>query len=820
MDVSHSFLKDSRSPQCRQLYHSMESDNEETGNNKPRQLTEQSVKDAQDAISRGRKRRFHRMSVASGDIQIGRTSSLSCTQLVNPGKRLPTALQRKRCRITLIPGTEEQADDDSNDEWEEHIEIDRNKALAAIEAAKSNNTTQIDPSITQSRENGNIACHSPTPEERSVGRESSRSPSKEISKDELKARERLISAGVRKKLHRRHSLHISLLTGYLMRLDAAAENETIRALALSVTPAELFVNAFTFNELLSRLALWVPATFRMTAMLQKSEDRNESSTIRRLCNVEERILHTISTGKGDVFDILTLVAATLRQQKVRCRVVSALQPVSHQVTKEAKPQKSTGRHNQVIQMGPSVNYESIMYGWLEVWTPVKQKWLPIDLLEGVVCSSSPSTVLRKSAEQIPTTSISQAHVQEVAEMKHTQSAPTTRRGKRERAKRSSKTPATVEAVKKRVIPKCFFSHVVAIECEMVTDVSRRYANTWADIESSRASGKLFLKCVEMFGRTPRTKAELEAQRLEKAEFDEIAAGDVIPTTISGVQKHPRYVLDRHVKKYEVIYPKKPVIGYVNDEPIYLRANICLLHTKDRWIRKMRKVLDDVAPVNAVRSKNGTDATVDLFGEWQTKDLVIRPVVDGEVPRGEHGNVDLWTADHLPPGGVHINHAFARRAASRLGINYAPAMTGFELRRMRSVPKIEGVVVAIEHEVTVREVATKLKGLAEEREKEKEQLDALERWGKLLRSMNARDTVRRKYGGLYDDQSNGAKVAGGLEEQEGEDVASRAKNNTENDDGRDDSIVHVHMFDVGIRVTEDVWLKICKECGLEVKYEEL
>jgi xeroderma pigmentosum group C-complementing protein len=35
----------------------------------------------------------------------------------------------------------------------------------------------------------------------------------------------------------------------------------------------------------------------------------------------------------------------------------------------------------------------------------------------------------------------------------------------------------------------------------------------------------------------------------------------------------RYALEKHLKKYEIIHPKEPVIGIINGESIYPRHNV-------------------------------------------------------------------------------------------------------------------------------------------------------------------------------------------------------------------------------------------------------
>ena len=60
-------------------------------------------------------------------------------------------------------------------------------------------------------------------------------------------------------------------------------------------------------------------------------------------------------------------------------------------------------------------------------------------------------------------------------------------------------------------------------------------------------------------------------------------------------------------------------------------------------------------------------------------------------------------DHLLQGVVHLRMKRLAPVCKKLGINYAPAMAGFEVRgRNGSVPVIDGVVIHEDNEDIVRE----------------------------------------------------------------------------------------------------------------------
>lgn len=808
-------------------------------------VAEQSLKDA---IVRGRRRRAHRANVSNAAIRISQ-SQTNPASLINSNDQIP---YHKRRRASLIP-TEEESED-SNDEWEEQVEIDPALAHAkTVENKRKLKHLNKRRRVRSSNENETRAGNSSNYHSKSSNDPSSSNVQPVDEKTQAMLKRRIL-AQFRKVRLNIHSIHACALISQLLRHDAIAErNEDVRAQALSITPVEMFKDEIPLKERVSIFALWARTAFEASVHSVQLNGQVSITPLVRPCSAVERAINVITSKHcvGNIFDVATVAAAIARSCKLRCRIVSALQLTPHQPpkptqsvpTRSAKGEKRKKSQNKtkVLDFGA----ESVMYCWLEIWT--EKKWRPVDIYDGSVCFGEAAEVVLRSAERIPEKS-ARKDLENRFELDKDGRTKSSKSSRSEKAKpRPNHSGAGKEkdehaltlpydSNRMRTLPSNFFAHVVAVEDGIVTDVSRRYSKSWSEIEKMRASGKIFANIVKTLGRELQGDNEKETDRLEQKQFDERAAFESVPRTMTAVQKHPIFVLERHIKKYEVIFPKEPVMGHINDEPVYLRANVHLLHTKDRWIRQMREVLGDAKPLKLVKSKNGTDATVDLYGEWQTKALVIPPVADdGKVPRGEHGNVDLWTEDHLPAGGVHINTSYAKMAARRLHIDFAPAMTGFELRRGRSVPRIEGIVIAKVHEDTVREAAQELESAALKRLEDKAKAEALQRWAKLLRTIKAAETVRRKYGGLMDGRSYESK-----QKREGARRAFREKfglpvENNENEDkddrkskdrmqvevsGPNHCVTYGHDYEEEIHLSGDQWMKKCKICGIEVTFEKI
>lgn len=151
--------------------------------------------------------------------------------------------------------------------------------------------------------------------------------------------------------------------------------------------------------------------------------------------------------------------------------------------------------------------------------------------------------------------------------------------------------------------------------------------------------------------------------------------------------------------------------------------------------------------NGDRGLDGPEADnrfLELFGEWQTEAFVPAMAENGRVPKNQWGQVDVWSEAMLPRGTVHLRYPGISSVAHRLGFDFAPAMVGFEMRDGRPMPKLEGVVVCVEHAEAILDAF-----LEEERAKEEARLRrrrhaATLRWRDLLQALLLRQELKDKY----------------------------------------------------------------------------
>lgn len=126
---------------------------------------------------------------------------------------------------------------------------------------------------------------------------------------------------------------------------------------------------------------------------------------------------------------------------------------------------------------------------------------------------------------------------------------------------------------------------------------------------------------------------------------------------------------------------------------------------------------------------------------------IPPVVDGVLPVNKHGNIEVWGGNtrYVPNGAVFVEHSIATKAATSLGVPFAPALVGFEQRGPVTVPKIGGIVVLRAHEQLLRDAIFEMAAFKEEQLYNKKEQEILEKWKRLTRRVLTRNRLRVEYG---------------------------------------------------------------------------
>ncbi|OQR75517.1 DNA repair protein rhp42-like [Tropilaelaps mercedesae] len=295
-------------------------------------------------------------------------------------------------------------------------------------------------------------------------------------------------------------------------------------------------------------------------------------------------------------------------------------------------------------------------------------------------------------------------------------------------------------------------YIASIDNEgVMKDLTPKYHLNWLSKGIKlRPEGRFFEDTLAHFA----PEEDKEDHIVEQKEVANVHEKQGLPKTIAEYKNHPKYVLVRHLLKFEAIYPRDAeVLGYVNKEAVYPRECVKLLRSKDTWHRYGRQVREGEVAYNVVKARPKwdrrndvmlKDLPLDVFGEWQTEPYKPPEAKDGRVPRNRFGNVELFHEDMLPAGTAHLKLPGLHRIAEELGIDCVPAVVGFEGVARGCHPVLEGYVVCVEHKETLEAAWLEIQNEDRRRRRERVRKRALKNWRKITHKVMWNNRLNKKY----------------------------------------------------------------------------
>ncbi|PNY25280.1 DNA repair protein rhp42 [Tolypocladium capitatum] len=265
--------------------------------------------------------------------------------------------------------------------------------------------------------------------------------------------------------------------------------------------------------------------------------------------------------------------------------------------------------------------------------------------------------------------------------------------------------------------------------------------------------------------------DLKAAEPEKKEVKE---GE---ETLQYYKQSKEFALARHLKREEALkadaapvkmFKNKGKGGKVEEEDVYLRADVVNVKSAETWHKQGRAPLPGEEPLKRVpyraatlnrrreileaEAATGEKALQGLFSFEQTDWIIPPPIKDGIIPKNGYGNIDLFVEHMCPRGAVHVPFRGAGRVCKRLQIDYAEAVVDFEFGHRMAVPVIQGVVMAEEHHDQVMAELEKDEAERRRKEDEKRRKATLGRWRKFIMGLRIVERIRRDYGEIDDSVS--------------------------------------------------------------------
>ncbi|KAF8070964.1 RAD4 [Scenedesmus sp. PABB004] len=393
-------------------------------------------------------------------------------------------------------------------------------------------------------------------------------------------------------------------------------------------------------------------------------------------------------------------------------------------------------------------------------------------------------------------------------------------------------PGVVEGATARRQP---LSYVVACQGGAPKDVTRRYAANFTVNMRWRDEAWWSGTMARLRSSSAHLPRQLAAQ-VEAGAAAAAAAGQRLEEQpLAGAQQQPDQQQQPAKRRRtaqqaarQALVPGAPKLGLHKGEPYYARADLQDVNTRPAWRRLGRDVRAEelAAPAKTAKKRappgaggargrggargargsgawlhgggggGGGDgeasdtelgaeqgggasgaeqATQALYGLWQTEPWAPPAAVDGKVPRNEHGNVEAPPfAAALPEGTVHVVLPGVAAACRALGIDFAPALVGFEVQGGRNLPKLQGVVVCAEFERDVVAACTAKEAERAAAAVQRQQREAAAAWRRLLGLLWTRLTLERKYSSPHGDGGAGAAAAAAAGQQQQRAPAGGAK----------------------------------------------
>ncbi|KAF5863725.1 hypothetical protein ETB97_009512 [Aspergillus alliaceus] len=309
------------------------------------------------------------------------------------------------------------------------------------------------------------------------------------------------------------------------------------------------------------------------------------------------------------------------------------------------------------------------------------------------------------------------------------------------------------------------SYVIAFEDDAsARDVTRRYSKAFnaktrkLRVESTKNGEGWWARVMQFY-----EKPVLEDRdEVEISELTAKIAAEPMPRNMQDFKDHPIYALERHLRRHEIILPKR-VVGHVSVgrsgskkeilEPVYRRSDVHALRSANKWFRLGRDIKFGEQPLKRIPSYKHRAMNIEedgdteqhaetaLYAYFQTALYKPPPVVQGRVPKNEFKNLDIYVPSMVPAGGVHIKHPDASRAAKLLGIDYADAVTGFDFKGRHGTAVLQGVVIANEYSEALNEVLDCLEDQNLQAELEQKSAEALRLWKHFLLRLRIAERVK-------------------------------------------------------------------------------
>ncbi|SGZ40075.1 uncharacterized protein HGUI_02275 [Hanseniaspora guilliermondii] len=257
------------------------------------------------------------------------------------------------------------------------------------------------------------------------------------------------------------------------------------------------------------------------------------------------------------------------------------------------------------------------------------------------------------------------------------------------------------------------------------------------------------------------KKNLKIDDYEDKFMEEKLSIETFPDSIKDFHNHPKFILSSKIPTTKVhLNPDAKPVGFFKNDKVYLREDLQLLKSKNKWLREGRSVLEGSKPKKIVKnymvSKRGQsdareNAETELFTYDQTETFKpSTPLSNGAIITNKFGNIEVYHPNMIPVGCVLIEHPLVTKAADYLKIKYAKAVVGWDFsgenrvkgknNTSKATANFGGIVCLEKYQEAVWCIIEELENIAREKKMIDRQKHNMRKWVELFKRLKIKERL--------------------------------------------------------------------------------
>lgn len=230
--------------------------------------------------------------------------------------------------------------------------------------------------------------------------------------------------------------------------------------------------------------------------------------------------------------------------------------------------------------------------------------------------------------------------------------------------------------------------------------------------------------------------ELESQAVDEKLSYQIAVKN-FPKKTKDMRVSETFIIPSMIDKFYMLKSTaKPTEMMFNEEQVFLRKDLMILHSKYAWVDVGRMVKEDEQPTKSTLTKENKELKLYRYSQTVPFEVIIR---DGKFDKNEYGSLYVNKNVKFPEGTVLLKEN-VRYVCKKHGFEQTEVIQGFEKR----LPNRIGFLVFEKDSERILELYRERVKFLEEKKKANEENDLKSLWRKLFKGILIADSLQQRY----------------------------------------------------------------------------